>query len=72
VEKIKLQPGQDASVAPGTLRRNPVLAASLAAIAAGGAAALHEGPLAEAIVAAGRGDVRGIRSARVHRVRFHR
>jgi gamma-glutamyltranspeptidase/glutathione hydrolase len=36
----------------GTVRRNPALAASLAAIAAGGAAALHEGPLAEAIVRA--------------------
>ena len=37
---------------PGTIRRNPALAASLAAIAAGGAAALHEGPLAEAIIRA--------------------
>ena len=35
---------------PGTIRHNPALAASLAAIAAGGSAALHEGPLAEAIV----------------------
>ncbi|MCC6718061.1 MAG: gamma-glutamyltransferase [Acetobacteraceae bacterium] len=37
---------------PGTVRRNPALAASLAAIAADGAAALHEGPLAEAIIRA--------------------
>jgi gamma-glutamyltranspeptidase/glutathione hydrolase len=36
----------------GTVRRNPALAASVRAIAEGGAAALHEGPLAEAIVAA--------------------
>ncbi len=34
----------------GTVRRNPALTESLVAIAAGGAAALHEGPLAEAIV----------------------
>lgn len=38
--------------APGSVLRNPALAASLAAIAEGGAAALHEGPLAEAIVRA--------------------
>lgn len=40
---------------PGRLLRNPALAATLRAVAAEGAEALHRGPIAEAIVAAVRG-----------------
>ncbi len=45
-----------AALPPGTILRNPALAATLAAIAESGAAALHEGPLAEAIVRAAADD----------------
>ena len=40
----------------GTLLRNPELAATLRAVAAGGADAFHHGPIAQDIVAAVRGD----------------
>ncbi|GAA5163023.1 gamma-glutamyltransferase [Viridibacterium curvum] len=42
-------------LAAGTRLRNPAYAASLRAIAAGGSAALHTGPIAEAVVARVRG-----------------
>ena len=41
---------------PGTLRRNPALAATLVAIAEAGSAALHDGALAQAIVRAAADD----------------
>lgn len=48
--------GGDAPLAPGTVIRNPELAATLTAIAEGGADAFYQGEIAARIVAAVRGD----------------
>lgn len=62
-ERLRADPGaralfftaEGAPLPAGATLRNPALAATLRALAAGGADALHHGPIAEAIVAAVRG-----------------
>jgi gamma-glutamyltranspeptidase/glutathione hydrolase len=62
-ERLRADPGartlfftpDGAPLPAGATLRNPALAATLRALASGGADALHQGPIAEAIVAAVRG-----------------